>query len=730
MPAPIVLFSLFWLLAPVVAGYAQTTAFEEDFSGAVPPAGPTGWTLEDGWETGAATPFTSGSGGNNLEHSGSSASNAVTPDFSLEGAGLATLTYSVRRTSSYDRPNLRITASTDGGTAFPIVVLGAGSALPEEATGAYHDIFVPLPSSLLDKSSVALRFEGLGGTSGASNIRIDDIRVTAYATTGTVSGTLQFSESSGSLVSGLGDHVIDVPLSLDLTALPGVKGIQFDVRWLLGKLRLGDIVRGDAVSDNESWTLQYDASGGNLRVVLLGQGFSSLPSGRYDPLLTLQLRADAVTVSQNDTLVLSNAVGAQALSDGADAGIVVGAAEYALTVRAPVPIFSVSSSIFDVGDVDVGASDSVLVRVKNTADEADLQVTNTTSDNPLFTVRPGSITVAPGDSMDVYVTFSPSSTAFGRQQARIFFAHNGDNSPSSVSINGKGRGGRGDAEGDGSVDVMDIVHAIDFVLARLTATPMQAASADLFPFPAGDGALDVRDLTVLSQAVVRGQWPDGEFLPVDAVKAGKTGDAIAHMERIDAGEGRYVLRLQYDTPVRGFQFIAPAPTPGASAYTSADSRVVLESGYDETRREVRIVGYVVDGEALQAGIMDIVLSVPMDSPRYATVIDGVRNRIAVRERPPTSLPPADSNPDTDAQPPYPNPFRMCSDVLRIPSLSPGTEAEIFDMLGRRVFRARIEHSGLEWDGCDTYGQGVAPGLYIVRLKFEDKIRTWRIMALR
>ena len=310
------------------------------------------------------------------------------------------------------------------------------------------------------------------------------------------------------------------------------------------------------------------------------------------------------------------------------------------------------------------------------------------------------------------------------------FPHNGDNSPAIVSITGKGHGGRGDAEGDGSVDVMDIVHAIDFVLARLTATPMQVAAVDLFPFPAGDDALDVRDLTVLSQAVMRGQWPDGVFLPMDTVPTGKTEDAMAHVERIDEGGGKYVLRLQYDTSMRGFQFIAPSPAPGASVYVSTDSRVVLGSGYDEMRGEVRIVGYVSDGEALEAGVMDIVLSGPVDSPRYATLIDKARNRIVVRERPPTLLPPAESNPDTDAKPPYPNPFHVCSDILRIPSVSPGTEAEIFDMLGRRVFRTRIEHSGFEWDGCDTSGQGVAPGLYIVRLKFEEKIRTWSIMALR
>ena len=198
MPASIVFFSFFWLLLPVAAGYAQTTAFEEDFTGAIPPAGPAGWTLGNGWKTGTTTP-SSGSGGNNLEHSGSSATYAVTPGFSLSGAGLATLTYSIRRTSSYDRANLRITASIDGGVTFPIIVLGVGTAVPV-ATSSYRDVSVPLPSSLLDQSSVVLRFEGLrAGSSG--NLRIDDIRVIAYATAGIASGTLQFSERSGSLIS-------------------------------------------------------------------------------------------------------------------------------------------------------------------------------------------------------------------------------------------------------------------------------------------------------------------------------------------------------------------------------------------------------------------------------------------------------------------------------------------------------------------------------------------------
>ena len=725
MPVPILLFALLWALAPVAAVYAQTVVFEENFT----ESPPDGWTLERGWSVGATTP-SSGSGGNNLEHAAARVANAVTPDFSLSGARFALLTYSVRRTGAYDRGNLRVTASLNGGATFPFVVLGAGSAAPE-VSSRYHEIAIALPPALLDRALVALRFEGLGA-SKSGNLRIDDIRVTSYAEAPAARGALQFSEASGSLISG--DREIDVPVSLDLTAQAGVTGIQFEVAWDLGYVRLQDVLRGDAVSADDAWTLQYAASEGALKVVLLGRGVASLPSGRYDPIVTLQFRADLATVARKDTLVLSNALGAQAVSDGADAGIAIGASEYVLTVRPPQPEFSVPSSIFDVGDVHVGEADSVRVRVKNVADKADLNVMRIASEHPQFTVHPNSGVVPPGDSMDVHVMFTPSPTVFGQQEARVYFEHNGEHSPRIVYITGKGRGGRGDAEGDGAVDVMDIVHAVDFVLARLMATPAQTTAVDLFPFPDGDAALDVRDLTVLSQAVMRGQWPDGVPLPPETPSSGKAGDALAHVQRIEQGGTRHALRLEYAVAMRGFQIIAPAPSPGVSVGDSPDPRIALGGGYDAARGDVRIVGYVPDGEALEPGVLDIELSGPVESPRYATLIGRDRNRIAVLERPPAALPPEapdpDPDPDPGASPPYPNPFHVCSDMLRIPSLPPDTEAEVFDMLGRRVFRMRVEESAFEWDGCAGSGQGIAPGLYFIRLKSDEITRTWSVTALR
>ena len=64
---------------------------------------------------------------------------------------------------------------------------------------------------------------------------------------------------------------------------------------------------------------------------------------------------------------------------------------------------------------------------------------------------------------------------------------------------------RGDVNDDGSVNIADFVATIDVVLEVSDYND----EADLYPFPAGDDLVDVRDLNVLGRAILAGEWPDG-----------------------------------------------------------------------------------------------------------------------------------------------------------------------------------------------------------------------------
>ena len=64
---------------------------------------------------------------------------------------------------------------------------------------------------------------------------------------------------------------------------------------------------------------------------------------------------------------------------------------------------------------------------------------------------------------------------------------------------------RGDVNEDGTVNIGDFVATIDVVLEVSDYND----AADLYPFPAGDDLVDVRDLNVLGRAILAGEWPDG-----------------------------------------------------------------------------------------------------------------------------------------------------------------------------------------------------------------------------
>lgn len=155
---------------------AQQTIYSESFDALTEPALPTGWSASgDLWETSSSS-ASPGSGGNNLYARGTAPGTVTTPAIDLSGYAAPTLTYLARRTSSYPQDSLRLTASTDGGATFPVVLLAMGNALPS-VTSDYEAVTVTLPASLVGNSGVLVRFEAMGGTTSGANVRIDDLTI-------------------------------------------------------------------------------------------------------------------------------------------------------------------------------------------------------------------------------------------------------------------------------------------------------------------------------------------------------------------------------------------------------------------------------------------------------------------------------------------------------------------------------------------------------------------------
>ena len=66
----------------------------------------------------------------------------------------------------------------------------------------------------------------------------------------------------------------------------------------------------------------------------------------------------------------------------------------------------------------------------------------------------------------------------------------------------------GDANGDGTVDVVDVTTIVDFILEKSTPTDAQKANSDVN----GDGTIDVVDLTATVQ-IILGTYKPAESTP-------------------------------------------------------------------------------------------------------------------------------------------------------------------------------------------------------------------------
>lgn len=725
----------------------STSFYIESFDTVTPPDLPAGWSDESTlWETSSSV-ASPGSGVNNIKATGAGAGAVQTAMIDLSGMTAGTLQYWARRTSSYEQDSLLVTASVGGDTSFSIVLLDKGQALPT-ADATYELMSVSLPAELVGNADVILRFEALGGSTSGANIRVDDVEVIGTGEPAASVSTFGFASEASSADELTG--IFEVPLYLDFTNAEKLQGIQFSITWDTGAFSLTDVIRGSAIADTEAWQLNFDSRPNELRVVLLGNPTDALSAGLFDPVMTLQFTVDAGNSDASSELTLSSVLGALAVRTGDDAGLVLGQATHAVTLTTGGAAFSVDVSSLDLGTVAIDLQGQSTVTVTNTG-TVDLVISSVTTDNGVFMADPISATVSAGAAQAFSITFAPTFTDFGYQAGTVVFEHNAVGSSNSVSVTGIGTGGRGDTNEDGLVDAVDLVQGVDFVLDVVTPDAEQLLSADVFPFVAPDGTLDVRDLTVTSQAIVLNIWPDDSPLPVPSPEAesGKLGSNQHHLalESVQEG-GQLALYLEISEPIRAVQFELKA---------EVESQIVLDAGvlrdegasfylhHDIDAREMRILGVKLDGTNMTAGRHRIAL-LPIDASTnintlhnaFAVSAEGSRLPIRLLENAAVSNEETNLVQEIKLYQPFPNPLDFSiSNTLFIPFSNDKTQhvqVQVFDILGRSVstLAGRLMPAGqhqVTWDGEDGQGMRVAPGLYLVRLSTSSGDRA-RVVVVR
>ena len=629
------------------------------------------------------------------------------------------------------------------GTAFSIAPASAVTLTPG-ARQVYTVTYAPASTGPHEGSTVAFPH-----ASGESVVRL--------------SGTVvrnQFGFSSTASTVLAETEAIELPLSLDYDGAEALQSLQFTVAWDDPGVQFIGVARGTAVAEENLWTISHEAGAQQVEVILLGSSGNGLPASTYDPLLTLQVESTVFSQNSLDaTFSLSNVVGALAVPTGDDAGLQSGTTVHRLTIERGQAVFNPSASVVAIGAVEATKEGTAEVVITNTEGTRDLTISNAAGANPLFSITPTSAVVPPGEGQAFTVAFTPSVTAFGYQADTLVFSHDGTEAKTShLIVTGRGIYGRGDTDGDGVVDVVDLVQAIDFILDRLAPDDRQMGLVDLFPFSAGDDVLDVRDLTVLAQAIARNQWPDAVRLPATAPAAASPvqerraagGQEAGVTVWLAAGEDGLAIELEHDQPVRAVQLVLhrkekPAD-PAIVLQEKRASQSTALAGVDEATGTVRLLVFRPDGELISPGRYPFALlgrSHPDERIifPYATAVDGEGKRMNVKV--------ISALQDEDKQPPlperfqlgvpYPHPFSTRGGMaLQVPVALPEAvqvRGALFDMAGRRIktLPDRELSAGrtlLRWNGRSDGGLPVGPGLYVLQVIAGKEVATRPIMVVQ
>lgn len=737
-------------LSTVNVGYAQDSSvfFQEAFDSVTPPTLPAGWLDADSlWESSSSVAST-GSGQNNLTIAGGQTASVTTPVIDLSGLTTGTLSYLARRTSTYPMDSLLVSASTDGGISFSTVLLDVGAALPA-SDGSYVEISTELPAVLIGETNVMLMFTALGGSTSGSNIRIDDVAISGEGDPVFTESAFGFSLASSSTDASA--STFEVELQLDFSNSENLQGLQFSIDWDNPNITLQDVSRGNAIADEVDWRLTFDARTGEMRGVLLGDQTNNLATGVYNPLITLIFEIDPANTANEVVLTLNEVVGALSVRTGDDAGLGIGIGTHTVSISSSGnPTFEPDATQLNFGSVDADSTDTAQITIANNGG-SDLVISNVVASNDLYSISPLTATVPAGGAQVFDVSFTPIFTIFGYQDGDVIFTHNAPSGSDSLQLEGIGVNGLGDVSGDGAVDVLDIVLAIDFVLDTSTPSSTQVVSGDVFPYAAADDVLDIRDLTVLAQAIVFDAWPDELPLPAaptNVAIGAKPGRIGTHVRLVEDGDDTR-LEVQLSEPARALQF--------ALAFEEGSERLDIEAlalaeglqrmhYVDREGGRLNVILYRVDGQLIEAGRHALfawpsIYGVHGLLNEYSISVDQAHSRSNIGFEDFRSTY-GEDDPFEEAEmrdfAPYPNPLRVDQDeklLWPVEVLEPTQiRAEVFDLLGRKVSvmaEALLQPGthAIEWNGHDDENKPVAPGLYLLRM-VDGKKRMIRKIIVR
>ncbi len=708
---------LFW----VTPAGAQTTFFSETFDSVVEPDLPsTVISTDASWKTSDSSPSPE-SGGNNAVHTGAGHGDLVIGPIDLSAALSSTFSYWARRTSSYSADSLFVRAGTDGST-FGTLLFGGG--LPA-ASSSWEQINVTVPGNLIGEESVYLLFEGRGGSSSGSNMRIDDVLIEGTADPSAMETSFGFQSSTDTWE--LSSSQFAIPIDLEWPGPDSMQGFQFSLNWDAAVVSVDSVSLGPSAGYGNDWLVSSYLDSGNGSIAAVRINSAGLAPAPYPGLLHLHLSATApLPATEVQTpLTISGLLATTNAADAAELSLPDGVRSFSLILQPSFASLAFSSEWVDFGSVAAGDSVLVQIDVSNPTGSAPLELAWTAPPsgplNPVPTL-PSSIPFGESAALDLWLR--PQMIDGGQQSGTITILHNTASSATDLSWVALVIGGRGDADGDGAFDVADVIESLDGTVDPASISAAELPRHDLHPFPDGNGQLDIRDITVAIQAILRNQWPDGSELPVPP--AGSAGKG-ASIPLVVAGDSLWIAS---PVALRGVQIELKAESLTIIAAKGASSGSWSDP-VTGTHRLISLAGAdseFASGYQLVAVLEQTDSAVPFSLGQPLSLVSGMAVD-AYGSKIPLYLEVSDDLPtlplpNWGSFAVYPNPLPLGSRLHLDLPIAEITHIELFDAVGRRLWSDSEIPQFIPADSFQT------PGTYFVRVSSNKGQATKSVVAFR
>jgi len=398
------------------------------------------------------------------------------------------------------------------------------------------------------------------------------------------------------------------------------------------------------------------------------------------------------------------------------------------------PEITVLPATLDMGGAVLGTTISDTLWIVNTGAES-LHVTGI-EDSPLFGVPDVTLTLAPGDTGKVAITFEPPDIGAVRDTLSI-----SSSDPSTpvfdVIVQAIGQS-VGDVNGDGVINVRDVVLLVNVILGRQTAPIPETQPffrSNLF----SDNKLDVLDVIAVIHRILglvtRPVAGDAAVAEVTLGEEQNGEDGRLRIPVFVRNEGNLAgVQIGIRYPEKGIRFLGPEP---------GERLADMKMEYANREGRLTLLVYSLEGRVVRTGQSPLLyLPIEIDPEvenaevriEEAILAAGQGGAVAVRLSGTSRR--VSAPPVVFAKQNRPNPFNPSTEISYDLPRRTHVRLIVYNILGQEVIRLvdgvqTVGRYRVAWDGIDGKGRNVSSGLYLYRIVTDTGFSaTYRMTLLK